>query len=132
PAVESRLEASGIAALVRAPDAGVPPAKASPRIEVLRRYRASAGGSFSGRNRTVTSHSPPIGRPYVARNTPGRPGCTLPRLSMYGMAPIAGMLTTTSAAPRIGFPEESRATTVSVLSPTCAGSGALATPTCQD
>src|SRR5690349_21586495 len=51
---------------------------------------------------------------------------------MAGMAPICGMLTITSIEPRIGFPIESRATTVMVLSPTLARSGSLAAPTCQD
>src|SRR5437762_9282775 len=47
------------------------------------------------------------------------------------MAPIAGMLTTTSTEPRSGLLLESLATTVMVLSPTRAGLGLPTTPTCQ-
>ena len=50
---------------------------------------------------------------------------------MDGIDPIAGMPTITSTVPRSGLPEESRAATRRVLSPTRGGSGSFVAPTCQ-
>src|SRR5262249_36770987 len=98
--------------------AAVPPEYERPRSDVLIRYCASAGGPDRGRRRIVTSHSPFMGSPYLARQVPPPAGDTMPRLSMRGIAPIAGMLTSASTVPCSATPTESRAPITSVLLPT--------------